>query len=278
MDQPLMTVNRRAIRNFGLTGAGGSLVVALIYFYDTSLRDAAFLDGWLLAVGMLVLTLYNLRKKMPALPLLSAATWLQIHVHVGTLCAVLFLIHTEFRLPNGLLETVMWIVFVLVVASGAIGLFLSRQLPARINARGERVIFERIPGLQSKLAAEARNLAVRAAQESGSRATADFYDKRLHAYLSTSGNFWSHLMGSDAPLRRHRAEIKDMHRYQDANGRAILNELDAIVVAKDNLEHQHALQFALKIWLFAHIPLTYGILLLSAVHVVLVYAFASGAS
>lgn len=273
-----MTTNRRAIRNIGLTSVGGTLIVVLIYFYGTSLRDPAFLDGWLLASGMLVLTLYNLRKKMPALPLLSAATWLQIHVHVGTMCAVLFLIHTEFRLPNGVLESVIWTVFVLVVVSGGIGLFLSRQLPARLTARGERIIFERIPGLQAKLANEARTLAIQAAQESGSRATADFYDGRLHAYLSGSGNFWSHLMGSDAPLRHHRAEIKELHRYQDANGRAILNELEAIVVAKDNLEHQHALQLALKIWLFAHIPLTYGLLLLSVVHVVLVYAFASGAS
>jgi len=277
MDQPVMTFNRRGLRNFAILSIGSALAVSLIFFYGTSLRDPAFLDGWLLAVGMLVLTLYNLRKKMPAVPLLSASAWLQIHVHVGILCALLFLIHTEFRLPNGMLEMLIWIVFVLVIVSGGIGLFLSRQLPARLNARGERVIFERIAGLQAKLANEARDLAVRMAQESGSRATADFYDNRLHAYLTNSRNFWCHLFGSDAAMRRQRAAIKELHRYQDANGRAILNELDAIVVAKDNLEHQHALQFALKIWLFVHIPLTYSVLLLSVVHIVLVYAFASGA-
>lgn len=272
-----MMVLRRGFRNFGLTAVSAALVIALIFFYDTSLRDPAFFDGWLLAVGMVILTLFNLRKKMPALPLLSASTWLQFHVHLGTLCALLFLIHTEFRLPNGVLETVIWIVFVLIIVSGGIGLFVSRQFPARLNARGERVIFERIPGLQAKLATEARDLAIRAAQESGSRATADYYDTRLHAYLVHARNFWSHLIGSDAPLRRYRDEIKELHRYQDANGRAILNELDAIVVAKDNLEHQYALQLALKTWLFVHIPLSYSILLLSAVHVALVYAFASGA-
>ena len=165
----MMVITRRGFRNFGLTGICAVLVIALIYFYSTSLRDPAFLDGWLLATGMLVLTLYNLRKKFPALPLLSAATWLKIHVHVGTMCALLFLIHTEFRFPNGVLEAVIWIVFVLVIVTGAIGLFLSRQLPARLNARGERVIFERIAGLQARLANEARDLAVRTAQESGSR-------------------------------------------------------------------------------------------------------------
>lgn len=269
-------MNRRRLCNVGMTAFSTVFVVGLIHLYDTSLRDQAFFDGWLLVLCMVVLTLFNARKKLPVLPLLSASTWLQLHVHVGTLCALIFLIHTRFRLPNGTLETMLWIVFVLVIVSGGIGLFLSRQLPARLSARGERVIFERIPGLQAKLAGQARALAIQAAQESGSRATADFYDTRLHAYLTHDRHFWSHLIGSDAPLRRYRGALKDLHRYQDASGRAILNELDEIVVAKDNLEHQYALQLALKMWLFVHIPLTYSVLLLSAVHIVLVYAFASG--
>jgi hypothetical protein len=277
MGSPPMSVVRRSFRYSGLTVVCATSVIALIYFYGTSLRDPAYLDGWLLAIGMLVLTLYNLRKKLPAFPLFSASAWLRIHTHVGILCAILFLIHSNFRLPDGMLEMAIWITFVMVVLSGVIGLFLSRHLPSRLNTRGERVIFERIAGMQARLANEARNLAIRMAQESGSRATANFYDQRLHSYLTNSRNFWSHLMGSDAPLRRNRAEIKELHRYQDANGRAILTELDAIVIAKDNLEHQHALQLALKIWLFAHIPLTYCVLLMSTVHVLLVYAFASGA-
>ena len=118
-----MIISRRGARNFGVTGICAGALVALIFFYATSLRDPAFLDGWLLAVGMLILTFYNLRKKLPIFPLLSAATWLKIHIHVGTLCALLFLIHTEFRFPDGGLETVIWVVFVLVVASGVVGLY-----------------------------------------------------------------------------------------------------------------------------------------------------------
>ena len=45
--------------------------------------------------------------------------------------------------------------------------------------------------------------------------------------------------------------------------------MDAIirqVQRKDDLDYQYALQGALKLWLFVHIPLTYGLLVLAIFH------------
>jgi len=48
------------------------------------------------------------------------------------------------------------------------------------------------------------------------------------------------------------------------------------VIAKNNLDYQHALQMVLKGWLFVHIPLTYSLIVVAAVHGVLAYAFIDG--
>jgi hypothetical protein len=43
------------------------------------------------------------------------------------------------------------------------------------------------------------------------------------------------------------------------------------------LDYHRALQLALKLWLFVHIPLTYGLLIFTALHIVLVFGFSGGA-
>ena len=86
----------------------------------------------------------------------------------------------------------------------------------------------------------------------------------------------AHLLELNWPLRRLQTDIRHLERYLDANGRKILEDIRIRLVAKYNLDHQYALQLMLKAWLFVHVPLTYGLLPLVAVHIVLVYAYSAG--
>lgn len=47
--------------------------------------------------------------------------------------------------------------------------------------------------------------------------------------------------------------------------------------AKSDLDYQYATQLTLKGWLFFHLPLNYGLMLFTLAHIVIVYAFATGA-
>ncbi len=47
---------------------------------------------------------------------------------------------------------------------------------------------------------------------------------------------------------------------------------------KDALDYHYAHQATLKAWLFVHVPLTYGLLIVAAAHLVLAYAFTGGVS
>lgn len=265
-------VLRRA-RNIALTVVLAAGLVLVNKLYDLSLRDASFLNGWLLATAVLFLALFNARKKLPFLPLMSAATWLQLHVYVGLLAVVLFALHTGLRVPHGLFEDLLWGAFVGLALSGFIGLYLCRTYPSRLRRHGEPVLFERIPAFRAQLAKEAEELVLSSVRESASAVLADLYADRLAAYFSRPRHLIAHLFESNRALHRLRREIGARERYLNARGREILGRLDELAVAKDNLDYQYALQLGLKGWLFVHIPLTYGMLLLVLLHVVLVYAF-----
>ena len=276
MGQSLVTLASRRTWSFTVAALLAGVLGAVITLYDLSLRDATFLSGWALAVGILFLTLYNGRKKLPFLPLIRSALWLQAHLYVGLVTIVVFLIHTGAALPSGPLETALWILFVFVAGSGVAGILLSRHLAGRLRLQGERLIFERIPMFRAQLAAEVEDLVSRSVSETGSSTIAQYYASKLQPHFRGPRNLIAHLLESKAPMQGMCREITSLERYLDADGRRILGEIEARVVVKDNLDYQYALQLVLKAWLFLHIALTYGMLLTALVHVVLAYAFTSG--
>ena len=67
-----------------------------------------------------------------------------------------------------------------------------------------------------------------------------------------------------------------MDRYLNDVEREFAERLGRLMKKKNELDYQYALQGVLKGWLFIHIPLTYGMLLLALTHLVLAYAFSGG--
>ena len=240
-----------------------------------ALPNYAFLTGWALLAGMFVLTIYNVRKKLPFLPLGKSETWLQIHIYLGFFTTLLFLIHLNFRLPHGWFEVTLTWLFVLVSGSGFVGLFFSRVKPRRLTARGGEVIFEKIPALRHAAKVEAEAIAL--GPDAKSPAIAEFYAKRLAEFFSGPKNQWKHLLESRRPLNALLAALDDLRRFATDTDREKLEKLAELVRRKDGLDYQRALQLALKLWLFVHIPLTYGLMIFTVLHIVIVFAFSGGA-
>src|SRR5947208_12278441 len=243
--------------------------------FNRALPNYACLTGWVLFAAMALLAVYNARKKMPFLPLGSSEAWMQVHVYAGFFTVVLFLIHLNFRVPTGWFEgTLAWL-YVLVTASGIAGLILSRVLPRRLSTRGGEVIYEAIPAIRNDLRQQAEALVLGA--EPKSQVIAEFYVRQLNVFFAGPQNFWRHLLESRQPLNAVMVELGELRRYLNDQERAVLEKLAQLVRRKDALDYHHALQTALKLWLFAHVPLTYSLLIFSLLHIVLVYAFSGGA-
>jgi hypothetical protein len=243
-----------------------------------SLRHTSFslFSGWALFFLLLALALYTVRKKLPFLPLLSSAQWLQFHIYAGLLSGVLFLLHIDFRIPDGALEQALAALYVAVFGSGVAGLGLSRAIPRRLTTRGEEVLFERIPVLMRQVRERAEQTVARAAEEENSVILADFYASRLVAFFAGPRHLRGHLIESSRPRYRLLNELDALNRYLNDPERAVVEELDDLIRRKDDLDYHYAHQAVLKYWLFVHIPLTYSLLMAGAVHGLLVHAFGGG--
>lgn len=253
--------------------AAVALVAGLQALFDVSIRNTHFLTGWILLSLVVALALFNARKKLPFLPLGSAASWMQLHIYAGLLAALVYAAHAGVAVPRGSLETWLAAAFVAVAASGVVGLTVTRVIPVGLSGRGEAVLFERIPSLRARLKEEVEGLVLRSAHDQESTAIADFYSDRLTGFLEGPRNTGSHLLGWSRPIRELDREIEALGRYLDDRERGVLEEIRVRVRLKDDLDFQRARQLVLRGWLFVHIPLTYSLLILAGVHVLLVYSF-----
>ncbi len=240
------------------------------------MRHIAYLTGWILLAVCLFLTAYNARKKLPFLPLGNSRTWLQIHAYVGYLSVALFFAHTGWRWPEGWFEGILAALYLAVAASGVFGLLWSRVVPRRLTAQGGEVLYERIPTVRRQLAERAEALALNSVESTQSVAIADFYNHDLAAFFVGPGDLWRHLIDVERPTDRLQNRMDDLNRFLTPDQRVVLAQIAELVRQKDGLDYQHALQLSLRLWLFVHIPLTYSLLIFTALHVVLVFGFSAG--
>lgn len=269
-----------ARRRLGYATAVVVLLAAFVWvqtLYGAALRRTAFFDGWLLIACVVFLALFNARKKLPMIPLGSAASWTRLHVYVGFFTVGVFFVHSGFGVPRGALELALWAVFLIVALSGIGGLYLSRMVPAKLGEAQERILLERIPQFRARLARETAEIAERSIGEETSLTIASFYAETLHDFMRSPRNLLAHLRGSRRPLIAICDAIGRIERYVDDAGRARLAEIRDRVVAKNDLDFQYAHLLLLRLWLFVHIPATYSLIILAIVHVTAAYAFSSGA-
>ncbi|MDP7504347.1 MAG: hypothetical protein QF774_09970 [Nitrospinota bacterium] len=269
--------------------------VALFVFraYAVTLSRSQYLSGWALLAAIVFLAGYNVRKKLSFIPLGSSAAWLQLHIYVGWFTFFLFLVHVEFRIPNGIIESLLAVLYLAVALSGALGLWISKGYPSRITRHdrvgaveggeirrkfGEELIYERLPAFYLRVREEVEALVVQSGEESKSASIADFYADKLHAYFAGPRNFWLHNIESRRPLNALLNDVLVLRRYLSEKELSVLAELTELIRIKNQLDYQYALQGMLKRWLFFHIPLTWCLLILMVVHVAVVYAFSIGAS
>jgi hypothetical protein len=240
----------------------------------SALRPDAIYTGLLLLFLVCALTLFNARKKLPFLPLVNAATWLQIHVYAGWLCLFVFLLHIRFHLPTGAMQTTLAVIFCIVILSGVFGLYISRNLPPRMTASGETLPYERIPGYRLHIQRNVEDLVRKAESETDSSTLGDFYVQRLCNFFARVPPAVSALASADRGLQTLLAEMNTLDRYLNKQEKTIANEIRDWVETKQNLDFQYAAQRLLKLWLFVHIPLTYGLILLGVTHGIIATLYA----
>ncbi len=273
----MKSLTTRRACNFAVLLFAVALAIVLSWVSTAALRDTAKLSGVVLLALVVFLALYNVRKKLSFLPLGSSATWLQLHIYVGLLTSVIFGIHIHWRMPSGALESVLAVLYASVFVSGVFGLIISRSFARRLTTRGAEVLFERISIYRKRLQADVEDIVSRCLVETESSAVPQFYNTRLKPFFERPRHFWQHLFQSHRARQALLKEISDHYRYLNEVEQKTMREIADRVESKDDLDYHFALQATIKCWLFAHVPLTYALLVFAAFHSLLVNAFSGGA-
>jgi len=245
---------------------------------STALLKTGLATGWLLLVLVVGLALYNLRKKLPFLPLGSAVTWLQIHIYMGLFSGILFGLHLQWQLPRGIFEIVLALLYSVVFVSGVLGLIVSRVFARRLSIRPGEFLFQRISPMRHQLLNQVERLVIRSMETTESTGVPEFYARRLKPFFERPRHFWHHLVLSNRPVSLLLSELQSLERFLNETERDVMRPIGEFVKQKDDLDFHFAHQATLRYWLFVHVPLTYALLCFAAIHVVLVYAFGGAIS
>ena len=250
------------------------IVLAVYVIGNGTLRPSGFMSGWILFGMIVFLALYNVRKALPFLPLGSSASWLQIHIYCGFLTFLMFATHIRFSIPNGIFESCLAITYLTVFVSGVVGLYMSRTYPRRLTNLGNEVIFEQIPIVRRQLQDKMESLVLETSAEAKVSALPEFYRDTIRPFAVGQYDVLSHLFrNSSWRFRTLKRAIADQNRYLNDNERKVLAEVELLVNRKHQVDTQYALQGALKVWLFVHIPATYALLIFAIFHSIIMHAW-----
>jgi len=263
----------------------GGLLCWLVWLYGAALRDARYLDGWLLAAGMGGQVYFHARRKFAPMSPSAAKTWRRIHVFTGYVLVALFISHCAYSLPDTGLNWALWLGFVMITLSGIAGTYLAWAVPAKLGP-DDRTVFDRIPARRAELARQIHLVAT--TTDDGQQLTIalpaapyeewirDLYKNQLSSFFQGPQNRAAYVIGSQRHLKRLAGEIDALEAYVGKYGQEKLKAMKGLVLEKDRLDFAHVHLGLTKLWLFIHLPVTYALIVLTVLHVLIVYAFASG--
>ncbi len=243
---------------------------------QVSLAPVALYTGIALFALVLVLTFFNARKKLPFIPLLRGATWLQFHIYTGFFTVLIYFFHTSFRWPAGIFEMLVALAFWIVCISGFVGIFLSRGLPGKMTKSGESLLYERIPIFREKIQSEITALLLHSEETFNSSTLPDFYQEHARSFIERKPGWLMPFKSADPQYENVSTQLKDIERYLSDDELDVAIELGDWLDTKRNLDLQFTTQRLLKRWLFVHIPITYSLILLGIAHAFIAVSYTVG--
>lgn len=265
-------------------GANGGTVVGLIY-------------GSIAFAFMLFAGLLGARKKVPIWRVGRAQAWMRGHLWLGFLSFPLIFFHSGFRFGVGLTRVLMWL-FLVVFVSGIIGAVVQHFMPKLTTQRIPlETIYEQIGRVRSQLVAEAQTLIDEASsalagslsqateQQRAASASAgtiggltvasgmqvdegasiqlqEFFRREMQPYIAQGGARAMAL----ADRNRSQGMFQQLRLLLPLNLHPAVDDLENICEEKRELDQQTQYHRILHGWLLVHIPVSYALLLLGAVH------------
>ncbi len=246
---------------------------------------------------MLFAGLLGARKKFPVWRVGRAQTWMRGHLWLGLVSLPIILFHAGFHM-RGTLTLVLMILFFIVIASGIFGAILQIYIPRKITSEVPmETIYEQIDHIRAQLREEADQLATAAcgsldgtsamgtapggdtsasAVEVGVEISEDARGQLREFYLRRMRPFIEEPLRSRSPLAetpQAAGIFEELRLRLPRELHDTLKDFESICDEERQLTRQARLHRVLHAWLLVHVPLSYGLLALAAVHAVMALRF-----
>ncbi len=255
--------------------AAGTVYLLLMDSRSTrvQLGDPDPMTGYWLYGIMVFLTVFNLRKRLPVLPLGDASTWLKLHVIGGVLALAIFWLHTGTIWPNGPYEKVLATLFYLTMLSGIGGFFIQRIYRRLLTQSGMEIIYERIPAQLDALRRQAEAVVLESCDKTRMDTLGRYYLDTLEWFFQRPRFALGHAVRSRRSRQWLRQQDEAVRRYLNEAERTYLDELTELALEKDRVDLHYTLQGVMKLWLLVHVPLTVALMVLGTWHLVVVNVY-----
>ena len=261
------------------------ILLEVVSTYQDALRDPRYLDGWVLAGGMSLQLYFHIAVTARSLSPRAAARWRRFHILLGYLLIPTFILHCDYAFPDTALEWALWSCFVFISLSGLFGIYIAWSLKSR-DATVQSVGFDRIPVRRAELARDLHAIVHTAHPAAASTALPpppydawirELYADCLRDFFAKRPSLPGRLIGARHRLNRVMDAIDNLSGFVDEPSQKKLALIKSLVVEKDRLDAAHVALGLSRGWLLIHVPATYMLIVLTVVHVLVVYAFSSAA-
>jgi hypothetical protein len=283
-------------------GAGGLFYVPYSYLSVRGVSGGSTVGLFYAGVGsamMLFAGLLGARKQFRIWRVGRATWWMRAHLWIGTLSFPFILFHAGFRFGGGALTRVLMALFVIVFVSGLAGAALQHFMPKVVTRNVPmETIYDQIDRILEQLVQEASVLiseisadieqeiereieqeaeelipVAENVKKSGTATLPDervskkittFFETQMQPYI-TSRHAHKHLLANPVQSATAFQQMRVLvpHRLWPK-----FDDLENICEEKRELERQRRLHKILHGWLLFHIPASYAVLLLGAIHAV----------
>lgn len=257
----------------GVMVCASVLSIWLAAHFRAQMVNVSMWSGWILLVGFVLIALFNLRKRLPGLPLLPVRYWLNLHVFVGGALIGVFWAHSGLW-PKGAYEQVLAGLVYALVVGGFIGFVLQKIMPLRLNQVGIEAVYEEIPARMAQIERTARAQVLDAVQSDPQSVLATHYSEVIAPYLRQPRHMLGHLMGGVSPRRWRQHQAMAIEKYLEGPSLDRFHQVLTLIDEKMQLDAAFAYQAVMKRWLLLHVPLSAVTLLLIFWHVLIVHVYA----
>jgi len=233
----------------------------------------SLVTGWFLFSVLVVLVLFNIRKKLSNLPLANSSSWLSLHLPMGFLAVGIFWLHTGSHWPLGIYEKYLAFLFYTTILTGILGLVIQRSFPRRLTQSGAEYIFERIPMEIIEIQKKAKELLLTCTRETRRDTLAAQFLEHLDWYFQRPRFFLNHVLGGNKSDTWIRQQCSNMELVLNLQERTYLQKLFALANTKKSIDLHFALQSVLKCWIMFHLPLAAALMTLALWHLLVVYVY-----